>query len=159
MFKKNNKKSMLIKTDDGKLKDVAIEQVEPENYIVPEGEEELYHIKQEVVLFSQSTGRRMSRPRIQIYDARIWEQTMRRQLKLGGYTVTVLHDPTEAIKARKEREQKMREGLKPKNASARKREFEDAVQKAVAAELARLTKKTISKGKESNADQGTTTAE
>lgn len=142
---------MLVKLEDGNLKDVRLTEVTPDNYIVPEGEEDVYHVMQEIVQFSPTTGQRLSHPRIQKYDVKMWEGTMRRQLKIGGYTTTVLYDPTNYIKEKAERDKAIKaEMLKPRTRmtdAEREKEFQDAVAKAVAAEIAKLSKQHSSKGK------------
>lgn len=87
---------MRVKFGNG-TKDVPIIEVTPENYIVPEGEENTYHVRQEMTSFDQKTGKRLSKPRIQKYGAKEF-QTVGRILKQQGYEVTVLYDPTEYLK-------------------------------------------------------------
>ena len=148
---------MLIKLEDGNLKDVRLTEVTPENYIVPEGEECEYHVLQEVVQFSPRTGKRLSTPRVQKYDAKIWQTIMQRQLKVCGYTTTILYDPTDYLKKKEERERQVRaEMRKPRGRmtdAERKKEFDEAVAKAVAEEIAKLSKQHQSKGK-ANVDNG-----
>lgn len=67
------------------------------NYIVPEGEEHLYHVIQEVKKFNAETGKRLSRPMLQKYGKKEYEGIVQRQLKLQGYTVEVLHKPVQAV--------------------------------------------------------------
>ena len=56
---------MRVKVSEGKTKDVAIIDVTPENYIVPDNEKHLYHCVIEVRKFDGETGKRLSVPRIQ----------------------------------------------------------------------------------------------
>ena len=52
---------MLVKTGvNGETKDVSIFDVTPENYIVPKGEEHLYHCLIEVRKFDSDTGKRLT---------------------------------------------------------------------------------------------------
>lgn len=139
---------MLIKLDDGRLKDVPLTEVNAENYIVPDGEECSWHCIIEIVKFSPSTGKRLSVPRVQKFDDKIWHSIMERQLKLQGYTVTILHDPTKAIREKANRIQQMKDAVnaaKRKSQEEREKEFQNAVAEAVAKEIAKLNK--ISKGK------------
>ena len=53
-------------------KDVSILEVTPENYIVPKGEEGVYHCRIEQKSFNASTGERQSRPRIQKFEPKMW---------------------------------------------------------------------------------------
>lgn len=63
--------SMRVKTaTEGKTKDVAITDVNPENYIVPSNEQHLYHCIIEVRKFDSETGKRLSTPRIQKFGKR-----------------------------------------------------------------------------------------
>lgn len=147
---------MLVKLEDGRLKDVAITEVTPENYIVPEGEECHWHCIIEVRKFSSETGKRLSVPRVQKFDDKIWKSIMERNLKLQGYSVTILHDPTEDIKQAEAKKKQLKVPATPKAKSTeeQEREFQEAVKKAVAAEIAKLSTK-FSKGKK-DADNGGT---
>ena len=83
-------------TKDGK--DVDIIKIDADNYKVPAGEEHLYHVKIEVKKFNPDSGARMSRPRIQIFGAKEYETTVKNDLVIQGYTLDVLHNPTEWLK-------------------------------------------------------------
>lgn len=147
---------MLIKLDDGRMKDVPVSEITSQNYIVPDGEEGEYHVKMEIVGFSPTDGRRLSKPFIQKFDKKIFENIMERHLKLQGYTFEILHNPSEYLKKKEEEKRQMQAKFKMQrdNAEAQKqKEFEKAVEKAVANEIAKLSKK--SKGK-TDADKGTT---
>lgn len=92
---------MLVRTEQG-TKDVSLVSpttgaynVTAENYIVPDGEEHLYHVIQEVKKFNAETGKRLSRPVVQKYGKKEYESIVQRQLKLQGYTVEVLHKPVQ----------------------------------------------------------------
>ncbi len=137
---------MLIKLEDGRLKDVPISQVTRENYIVDEKERDTYHVMMEIVRYSPSDGRRLSQSSIQKFDAKIYKSIMERHLKLMGYTVTVLYDPTEYLQKVEDDARRRREALNAprKSAEEQKQEFESAVRAAVAEEIAKLSK--ISKG-------------
>lgn len=86
----------------GKTKDVAITDVTPENYIVPSNEQHLYHCVIEVRKFDSETGKRLSVPRIQKFGKKSFENGISDALKKQGYTITVLHDPNEYVKAQAE---------------------------------------------------------
>lgn len=87
---------------EGKTKDVAITDVTPENYIVPSNEQHLYHCVIEVRKFDSETGKRLSIPRIQKFGKKGFENGVADALKKQGYTVTILHDPNEYVKAQTE---------------------------------------------------------
>ena len=78
-----------------KTKDVNVAEVTPENYIVPDNEKKLYHCIIEVRKFDSETGKRLSVPRIQKFGKKTFENGVAHNLKLQGYTVTILHDPNE----------------------------------------------------------------
>lgn len=98
---------MHVKTaTEGKTKDVAITDVTPENYIVPSNEQHLYHCVIEVRKFDSETGKRLSVPRIQKFGKKSFENGILDALKKQGYTITVLHDPNEYMKAKAEADEK-----------------------------------------------------
>ena len=74
-------------------RDLPIEQITSENYVVPSGEEHVYHVKIEVKQFNSKTGERISRPRIQKFGMKTWESSVRDSLRKQGYTMEILHDP------------------------------------------------------------------
>ena len=85
---------MLVKTEeDGKLKDVSLLEVTPENFIVPQGQESSYHCRIEVVKFNSETGERISKPRLQVFGRKFFESFGLHNLKKMGYKVDILHDP------------------------------------------------------------------
>lgn len=97
---------MRVKVSDGKTKDVAIIDVTPENYIVPDNEKHLYHCVIEIKKFDSETGKRLSIPRIQKFGKKGYENSIADNLKKQGYTITVLHDPNEYMKAKAEADEK-----------------------------------------------------
>ena len=126
---------MRVKVNDGKTKDVAITDVTPENYIVPSNEQHLYHCVIEVRKFDSETGKRLSVPRIQKFGKKSFENGILDALKKQGYTITVLHDPNEYVKA--ETEEKAAADAKAKaEAEAKAKAEEKAALKAeILAEL------------------------
>ena len=85
---------MLVKTEEaGKLKDVGLLEITPENFIVPEGQENSYHCRIEVVKFNSETGERISKPRLQVFGRKFFESFGLHNLKKMGYKVDILHDP------------------------------------------------------------------
>lgn len=93
---------MRVKVSEGKTKDVAIIDVTPENYIVPDNEKHLYHCVIEIKKFDSETGKRLSIPYIQKFGKKGYENSIAENLKKQGYTITVLHDPNEYVKAQAE---------------------------------------------------------
>lgn len=118
-------------TKDGR--DVSIERVTAENYIVPRGEERSYHVIQEVTEFDRKTGKRISVPRIQKYGKKVFESIVYPKLKQQGYALTILHDPTKWIKEQQEAAEKS----KAEALAKKKAEEEERFRQAVAAEVAR----------------------
>lgn len=101
---------MQVKTEiEGKFKDVSILNVTPENFIVPKGEEHLYHCRIEIKKFDTETGERLSKPRMQVFGKKIFETFGLHNLRKHGYTVDIMHDPNEWIKESKEKAAKMAE--------------------------------------------------
>ena len=85
---------MLVKTEEeGKLKDVGLLEVTPENFIVPAGQESSYHCRIEVIKFNSETGERISKPRLQVFGRKFFESFGLHNLKKMGYKVDILHDP------------------------------------------------------------------
>lgn len=117
-------------TKDGR--DTPIDKLTADNYIVPKGEEKDYHAIIEVVLYDQKTGRKLSKPRIQKFGRKSFESHIEASLRKQGYTITILHDPTEWLK---EQKAKAAQTAKAK-AQAEKERFDAAVAAAVAKALA-----------------------
>lgn len=118
---------------EGGTKDVQLTEVTKENYIVPKGEEGIYHVIQEVKEFDRKTGKRLSKPVLQKYDAKVWNQ-QRKALLSWGYDLIIVHDPTE-YNARKtaEREQLAAEKRKAAMEAEQQRKAEERA--ALKAEL------------------------
>ena len=119
---------MRVKFGEG-TKDVPLTEVTTENYIVPKGEETLYHVVQELKQFDQKTGRRLSRPVLQKYDAKVWAK-QKKALVSWGYDLVIVHDPAEYIRKRDEEMQR--------TADERRRKAQEAEQKRKADERAAL---------------------
>ena len=85
---------MKVKVDKEakQIKDVSIDKVNDENYIVPANERHLWHCIIEVKKFNPETGERLSKPRVQKFGQKAYELILPK-LKEQGYTVTVLHNP------------------------------------------------------------------
>ena len=108
-------------------RDLPIEQITSENYVVPLGEEHVYHVKIEVKQFNSKTGERISRPRIQKFGMKTWESSVRDSLRKQGYTMEILHDPNTWIAENRAQIESLK---------AQKRESEKAALKAeILAEL------------------------
>ena len=108
-------------------RDLPIEQITSENYVVPSGEEHVYHVKIEVKQFNSKTGERISRPRIQKFGMKTWESSVRDSLRKQGYTMEILHDPNTLIAENRAQIESLK---------AQKRESEKAALKAeILAEL------------------------
>lgn len=89
-------------------KDVPLLEVTPENYIVPKGEEDTYHCRIEQKDFDRRTGKRVSKPRIQKFNAKMYP-SIARNLRQQGWDIDILYDPTEFLKAQEEKRRQMQE--------------------------------------------------
>lgn len=86
---------MLVRFNDG-IKDVPVTEVTKENYIVPQGEESLFHCVIEIKKFDSETGKRLSVPRVQKFGVKAFKN-VQKNLVLQGYSIDILHDPTDFI--------------------------------------------------------------
>lgn len=127
-------------TKDGK--NVPIEELTPENYLVKENEKNTYHIRLEVVQFNPKTGVRMSRPRIQKIGRKTFRKVYDSLLK-QGYKIEVLYSPEEWFARKAAELAQKKESRKPLTQA----DFDAAVAKAVAEALAKQ-KAEDSEGKE-----------
>lgn len=127
---------MLVKFKEG-TKDVPIMEVTAENYIVPDGEEGTYHCRIEQRQFNPNTGERLSRPFIQKFPAKMWPALLR-NLKQQGWTVDILHDPTE-FNRKEEEKRRLTAAQRAKaaqEAEARRKKAErEAMKKSIIEEL------------------------
>lgn len=96
---------MQVKTENG-VRDVPVASVTAGNFIVPKGEEHLYHCKIEIRRFNPNTGERVSAPRIQVFGRKFFESFGLHNLRQQGYTVEILHNPTAWIAEHKEAAEK-----------------------------------------------------
>lgn len=136
---------MRVKFGDG-TKDVPLTEVTTENYIVPKGEESLYHVVQELKQFDQKTGKRLSRPVLQKYDVKVW-QKQKKALLSWGYDLVVVHDPAEYIRKRDEEMQRTEDERRRKAQEAEQKRKDDE-RAALKAELkAELLKEMEAEGK------------
>lgn len=122
---------------EGGIKDVPLNEVTKENYIVPKGEESLYHVVQEMVQFDRNTGKRLSRPVLQKYDVKVWQQ-QRKALLSWNYTLTIVHDPQDYLRQQKEeqeRTQAERQRLADEANAKRKAAEREALKAELKAEL------------------------
>ena len=109
-------------------KDVSILDVNAANYIVPKGEEGSFHCKIEQKNFNAATGERLSRPRIQKFEPKMWPMVSR-NLRQQGWTIDILHDPTEYLKRQEEvAQQTEAERIKARQEAEQKRKAEEKAQ-------------------------------
>ena len=121
-------------------KDVPILEVTAENYIVPRGEENTFHCRIEQTQFNPRNGKRLSKPRIQKFDAKMFP-ALKRNLLQQGWDVVILYDPTEYLQEQEAKRQQMQEMTiqQRKEAEAKRRQAEkDAMKKEILAELKEL---------------------
>lgn len=118
-------------------KDVPLLEVTRENYIVPKGEEDTYHCRIEQTQFNPRNGQRVSRPRVQKFNAKMYP-TIARNLRQQGWDIEVLYDPTEFLKEQEAKRQQMQEMTyqQRKEADAKRKAAErEAIKKELLAEL------------------------
>lgn len=134
-------------TKDGR--DTPIEKLTAENYVVPKGEEKDYHTVIEVEQYDPKTGKKISRPRVQKFGRKTFEQSVQASLRKQGYVINILHDPNKWIAEQQAiAEQKAKERAEAK-AKAEQERFDAAVAAAVAKALAeRESKKKPAKKEE-----------
>ena len=119
-------------------KDVPIVEVTKENYIVPRGEEDTYHCKIEQTQFNPRNGKRLSKPRIQKFDAKMYPQ-IARNLRQQGWDIEVLYDPSEFLAEREAKRAEMRDltfKQRQEKALAEKAAERKAIKDEILAELA-----------------------
>lgn len=127
---------MRVKFGNG-TKDVPLIEVTRENYIVPQGEENTYHCRIEQTQFHPRTGKRLSVPRIQKFDAKIFA-SIQRTLKMQGWDVEILYDPTEFLKEQEAKIAEMKQltyQQRKELEAARKKAEREAMKKEILAEL------------------------
>lgn len=121
-------------TKDGR--EVALENLTADQYIVPKGEERLYHCVIEVTNFDRKTGKRLSKPRIQKFGRKMFDAHIYHSLTQQGYDVKILHDPTKWIAEHKAAVAASRKAKAEAEKAAQQKAFDDAVAAAVAKALA-----------------------
>lgn len=114
-------------------KDVSILEVTKDNYIVPRGEENTYHCRIEQTQFSPRNGKRLSKPFIQKFDAKMYPALVR-NLKQQGWDIVVLYDPTEYL-AEQERKRKEAEEMTFKQRMEAEEAKKQAERNALKAEI------------------------
>ena len=118
-------------------KDVSILEVTPENYIVPLGEEGTFHCRIEQTQFNPRNGKRISKPFVQKFDAKMYP-SISRNLKQQGWDIIVLHDPTEYLREQEEKvrqQQEMTIKQRQEAEAAKKKAERDALKEEILAEL------------------------
>lgn len=114
-------------------KDVSLLEVTAENYIVPRGEEDTYHCRIEQTQFNPRNGKRISRPRIQKFNAKMYP-SIARNLRQQGWDIDVLYDPTDFLKEQEAKRQQMQEQTLQQRKESEKRRKE-AERKALKDEI------------------------
>lgn len=115
-------------------RDLPVQEITPENYRVPSGEENYYHVKMEIGSFDQHTGARLSHPFIQKFSRVDFEGGMMSVLRQQGYDMEILHDPKEWQAAHAAEIEKTRE-KKAAEAQAKAKAEAEALKKALREEL------------------------
>ena len=136
---------------NGKERDVKIEDVNAQNYIVPENERHVFHVKQEIRSYDPKTGRKISVPVVQKYGAKTFAQ-IERQLKLQGWELEILYNPKAFLEEMKNIQKKSQEDRKKLAEAAMNKKIEEAVNAALEKQakmfeekIAQMTKKSSKK--------------
>lgn len=136
---------------EGKERDVKIEDVNAQNYIVPENERHIYHVKQEIKSYDPKNGRKISVPVVQKYGAKTFTQ-IERQLRLQGWELEILYNPTAFLEEMKQVQKKSQADRKKLAEAAMEKKIADAVNAALEKQakmfeekIAQMTKKSSKK--------------
>lgn len=108
----------------------------PANYEVPKGEELYYHCLIEVKAFNQKTGQKLSTPRVQKFGRKAFEQVIYDNLLKQGYTVTILHNPSEYLTKKASEAEAAAKEKAEQELKAQEEAFKKAVDEEVARRLA-----------------------
>ena len=130
-------------TKDGR--DTPLERLTPELYIVPKGEERFYHVLIEMTSYDQKTGRRLSRPRVQKFGKKIFDAHVRESLTKQGFTISILHDPTEWFAKSKEEAAAQAKAEAEAKAKAEKEQFDAAVAAEVEKQVSAAVEAAVAK--------------
>lgn len=84
---------MRVKVNKDQTKDVPVAKVSNENYIVEPNERGFYHCRLEQPSFDSKSGRKLSKPFIQKFDKKFFENGGFEALKQQGYTIEILYKP------------------------------------------------------------------
>ena len=144
---------MRVKFGSG-TKDVPIIEVNAANYIVPQGEEGTYHVRQEITSFDPKTGKRLSQPRIQKYGPKEFKQ-IASILKQQGYEITILHDPTDFLKKQEEELEALRNMTAEKKKELEQKRYEEEKAKMKAEILEELKESSVIPSKEEKPEEKT----
>lgn len=85
--------------------DLPILKLDASNYLVPAGEEHLFHCRIEVKKFDSESGKRLSIPRIQKFGTTAFTTSIHTNLKKQGFTVDILHNPTDWLEEQRKLKQ------------------------------------------------------
>lgn len=128
---------------------VPVLELNPSNYPVPAGEEHLFHCRIEIKKFDSESGKRLSIPRIQKFGAKAFSASIHTNLKKQGFTVDILHNPTEWNKEQAAKKQQLaeqtladKETRKAEAAERAAAETQQLIDNAVAAALEKQTRVT-----------------
>lgn len=84
---------MQTRTKAGEL--ANLEKLTPEKYQVPAGEEHLYHVLQETKKYDADTGQKRTKPRVQKYGKKVFENNVYASQTKRKMSMVILHDPNE----------------------------------------------------------------
>lgn len=108
-----------------------------QNYQPEPGSEHKYHVRIEQKRFSPTDGERLSKPRIQIVGEKAFRTTFKRNAEQHGWTVDILHDPTEWLRENKELAEQRANEREQIARDQKQAQQQKAIDDAVAAALAK----------------------
>lgn len=126
---------MDIKLEDGNVKDVEVTEVTAQNYIVPENEKHLFHVKIEQKAFNPTSGKRLSKPRVQKFGVKMFKRCLD-DIQRQGYTVEMLYNPTEYLANLEKEKISVQKSIAK---AERKKEIDEAVNAALKKQEETLT--------------------
>lgn len=110
---------------------MELDRLTKETYQCPKGEELSYHCVIEIPSFDRNSGVKISRPRLQKFGRKTFEQVVYSRLLRQGYKVVVLHDPNDWLREKKAEIEALAAKKEAEAEAARKAEFEAAVEAEV----------------------------
>lgn len=123
---------MQTRTTAGEL--ANLEKLTPETYNVPQGEEHVYHVLQETKKYDQDTGQKRTKPRVQKYGKKVFENNVYHSHKKRKMSLVILHDPNNWLRENAEKV-KIAQAEREERAKSRKAQEREQMKADILAEL------------------------